>query len=109
MGLSYLFQKTLGLQYNEALNFLAALTGVYLVMGGYFAVAVSDFIRGIVEFLCVSTMVLLLVGMKGGLFASFTALHNPKYMPALYAPPPPPLRSAPNNLGELLARNGLGP
>jgi len=26
------------------------LTAVYLVMGGYFAVAVSDFIRGIVEF-----------------------------------------------------------
>ncbi|HOF89899.1 MAG TPA: sodium:solute symporter, partial [Armatimonadota bacterium] len=50
MGLSYLFQVTVGLQYNEALIFLAVLTGVYLVMGGYFAVAISDFIRGIVEF-----------------------------------------------------------
>src|SRR5208282_5591866 len=89
MGLSYLFQKTLGLQYNEALIFLAALTGVYLVMGGYFAVAVSDFIRGIVEFFGVLTMVLLLVSMKGGLFASFTALLDPKYMPGLHAPPPP--------------------
>ena len=88
MGLSYLFQKTLGLQYNEALFFLAALTGVYLVMGGYFAVAVSDFIRGIVEFLGVLTMVLLLVAMKGGLGASFTALLDPKYMPGLHAPPP---------------------
>ena len=89
MGLSYLFQKTLGLQYNEALIFLAALTGVYLIMGGYLAVAVSDFIRGIVEFLGVITMVLLLVGMKGGFGATFTALLNPKYMPALHAPPPP--------------------
>jgi SSS family transporter len=89
MGLSYLFQKTLGLQYNEALFFLAALTGVYLVMGGYFAVAVSDFIRGIVEFFGVLTMVLLLVSMKGGLFASFTALMDPQYMPGLHAPPPP--------------------
>jgi len=89
MGLSYLFQKTLGLQYNEALVFLAALTGVYLVMGGYFAVAVSDFIRGIVEFFGVLTMVLLLVSMKGGLFASFTALMDPQYMPGLHAPPPP--------------------
>jgi len=88
MGLSYLFQKTLGLQYNEALFFLAALTGVYLVMGGYFAVAVSDFIRGIVEFLGVVTMVLLLAGMKGGLGASFTALLDPRCMPALHAPPP---------------------
>jgi SSS family transporter len=88
MGLSYLFQKTLGLQYNQALIFLAALTGVYLVMGGYFAVAISDFIRGIVEFLGVAVMVFLLVGMKGGLGASFTALLDPKYMPALHAPPP---------------------
>jgi SSS family transporter len=89
MGLSYLFQRTLGLQYNEALIFLAALTGVYLVMGGYFAVAVSDFIRGIIEFFGVLTMVLLLVSMKGGLFASFTALMDPQYMPGLHAPPPP--------------------
>jgi len=89
MGLSYLFQKTLGLQYNQALVFLAGLTGVYLVMGGYFAVAVSDFIRGIVEFLGVAIMVLLLAGMKGGLGASFTALLDPKHMPALSAPPPP--------------------
>jgi Na+/proline symporter len=98
MGLSYLFQRTLGLQYNEALVFLAALTGVYLVMGGYFAVAVSDFIRGIVEFFGVLTMVLLLVSMKGGLFASFTALQNPKYMPALHAPPPSPRTPVPTNL-----------
>jgi len=88
MGLSYLFQRTLGLQYNQALIFLAALTGVYLVMGGYFAVAVSDFIRGIVEFLGVVTLVLLLTAMKGGLGATFGALLNPKYMPALSAPPP---------------------
>jgi SSS family transporter len=89
MGLSYLFQKTLGLQYNQALIFLALLTAVYLVMGGYFAVAVSDFIRGIVEFLGVTTMVLLLAGMKGGLGSSFSALLDPKHMPALHAPPPP--------------------
>jgi SSS family transporter len=89
MGLSYLFQRTLGLQYNQALVFLAVLTGVYLIMGGYFAVALSDFIRGIVEFFGVITMVLLLVGMKGGLVASFTALLDPKYAPALHASPPP--------------------
>jgi len=83
MGLSYLFQKTLGLQYNQALIFLAALTGVYLVMGGYFAVAVSDFIRGIVEFFGVLLMVALLAGMKGGIGATFGALLNPKYAPGL--------------------------
>jgi Na+/proline symporter len=34
MGLSYLFEKTMGLEYGQALIFLAVLTGVYLVMGG---------------------------------------------------------------------------
>jgi solute:Na+ symporter, SSS family len=90
MGLSYLFQRTLGLQYNEALIFLAVLTGVYLVMGGYFAVAISDFIRGIVEFAGVVVMVLLLAGMKGGLIASFTQLLDPKHMPALHPAAPAP-------------------
>jgi SSS family transporter len=73
MGLSYLFQKALGLRYDEALFFLAALTGVYLVMGGYLAVAVSDFIRGILEFAGVMLMVYLLAQWKGG-FAETTSL-----------------------------------
>lgn len=86
MGLSYLFQKGLGLQYNEALIGLAVLTGVYLIMGGYFAVAVSDFIRGIVEFAGVSVMVVMLVRMKGGFAHTFEELLSHKYMPALYPP-----------------------
>src|SRR5512135_1387207 len=60
MGLSYLFEMTLHISYESALYFLTALTAVYLVMGGYFAVAVSDFIRGIVEFAGVMLMVYLL-------------------------------------------------
>lgn len=60
MGLSYLFEMTLRIRYETALLLLTAVTGVYLVMGGYFAVAVSDFIRGIVEFAGVMLMVWLL-------------------------------------------------
>jgi SSS family transporter len=60
MGLSYLFEMTLRIRYETALLLLAGITGVYLVMGGYLAVAVSDFIRGIVEFAGVMTMVWLL-------------------------------------------------
>jgi SSS family transporter len=74
MGLSYLFEMTLGLQYNEALIFLALLTGVYLVMGGYLAVAISDFIRGVIEFVGVLAMVLLLASWKGGFISTATSL-----------------------------------
>ncbi len=93
MGLSYLFQRALGLEYSSALIFLAVLTGVYLVMGGYLAVAVSDFIRGILEFVSVLLMVVLLANMKGGFLESFSQLLDPKYMPALH--PPAPLPGAP--------------
>ncbi len=81
MGLSYLFQMALGLQYNEALFLLAAITGVYLVMGGYLAVAISDFIRGIVEFAAVMVMVYILASWKGGFLETAAALAgNPEVM-----------------------------
>jgi SSS family transporter len=84
MGLSFLFQKSIGLNYNEALIFLAVLTGVYLVMGGYFAVAVSDFIRGIVEFGGVLLLVFLLAQKwGGGLVAAAQTLSSDT---AQYAP-----------------------
>jgi len=81
MGLSYLFEKALGFQYNEALFFLAGLTGIYLVMGGYLAVAISDFIRGIVEFAGVMIMVFLLAEWKGGFVTTASELMgNTKVM-----------------------------
>ncbi len=86
MGLSYLFEMTLGIRYEYALYFLTALTALYLVMGGYFAVAVSDFIRGIVEFAGVMIMVWLLAQKVGGFHhATATLLADPAAAPALTA------------------------
>lgn len=86
MGLSYLFEKTMGLEYGQALIFLAVLTGVYLVMGGYLAVVVSDFVRGLVELAGVLLMVYLLIDMKGGLVQTFQQLMSPVNMPDLFTP-----------------------
>jgi SSS family solute:Na+ symporter len=85
MGLSYLFEMTLQIRYEYALYFLTALTGVYLVMGGYFAVAISDFIRGIVEFAGVMIMVWLLAHLPGigGFGAATNALLSD---PAVMSP-----------------------
>ena len=83
MGLSYLFEMTLQIDYEHALYFLTGLTAVYLVMGGYFAVAISDFIRGIVEFAGVMLMVWLLAhrdGIGGFGAATSTLLADPKTM-----------------------------
>ncbi len=88
MGLSYLFEMTLSISYNSALYLLTALTAVYLVMGGYFAVAISDFIRGIIEFAGVMVMVYLLANRPGiGGFAQAThrLLADPAAAPGLVA------------------------
>jgi solute:Na+ symporter, SSS family len=88
MGLSYLFEMTLHIRYETALWFLTALTAVYLSMGGYFAVAISDFIRGILEFGGVMLMVYLLAHRPeiGG-FAEATSklLADPTAAPGLHA------------------------
>jgi SSS family transporter len=86
MGLSYLFEMTLHISYESALYFLTALTAIYIVMGGYFAVAISDFIRGIVEFAGVMIMVYLLAHRPetgGFIHATSQLLNDPAAAPAL--------------------------
>jgi len=48
MGLTYLFEEIFQIPFNYALFFIAALTGLYLVLGGYRAVALTDFFQGII-------------------------------------------------------------
>jgi len=48
MGLSYLFDAVLGIPYRYALLLMAVLTGVYLLMGGYLAVSLTDAVQGMI-------------------------------------------------------------
>lgn len=86
-GLSYLFEKTLNVPYEYALGFLAALTGVYLIMGGYFALTITDLIRGIVELFGVVIMVIFLASQVGGFGTATHELLKPENAPALQATP----------------------
>lgn len=47
-GLGFLFENVLKIDYQMSLIVMILLTGVYLVLGGYFAVALSDFIQGLI-------------------------------------------------------------
>ena len=87
MGLGFLFEKILHLEYTSALVFVAVLTGVYLAMGGYFAIAISDFIRGIVELFGVILMVLFLTAKRGGFVVATHAMLQPGNAPALIDKP----------------------
>ncbi len=56
-GLAYLFEEVFEIDYTVALWAMAILTGVYLVLGGYFAVARNDLIQGLVMVVGVVLMV----------------------------------------------------
>lgn len=89
-GLSLLFEKNLGVPYGLAVGFLALLTAVYLVMGGYLALALTDFLRGIIELVGVVVMVLFLVHVGGGFCATVGKLSVSEASPAFGAPGPFP-------------------
>ncbi len=61
MGLSYFFEAVFNIPYMYALIIMAALTAVYLLLGGYHAVAMSDFVQGMVMILGVLFMLYYLI------------------------------------------------
>lgn len=47
-GLGYIFESSFGIPFELAILLMAALTGFYLILGGYMATAINDFIQGII-------------------------------------------------------------
>lgn len=65
-GLGHLFESTFGISYDFALIVLVGITGLYLVLGGYFAVTLTDFIQGFIMLIGAVAMVVLLITKAGG-------------------------------------------
>ncbi len=66
-GLGHLFEASFDISYDVALLVMILLTGVYLVLGGYFAITLTDFIQGIIMLIGSLAMVAVLVGKGGGI------------------------------------------
>jgi len=47
-GLGYMFESAFGLPMNTIILIMTALTGLYLILGGYVATALNDLIQGII-------------------------------------------------------------
>jgi SSS family solute:Na+ symporter len=65
-GLGHLFEANFHISYDVALLIMILITGVYLVLGGYFAITLTDFIQGLIMLVGASAMVAVLVGKAGG-------------------------------------------
>jgi solute:Na+ symporter, SSS family len=65
-GLGHLFEANFHISYDLALLIMIGITGVYLVLGGYFAVTITDFIQGLIMLLGCFALVAVMVGKGGG-------------------------------------------
>ena len=68
-GLSYLFEANFHIPYDYALLSMVAITGLYLILGGYFAVTLTDFVQGIIMIFGAIVMVVILSNRAGEIAA----------------------------------------
>lgn len=87
-GLGHLFESTFGISYDFALVVLVGITGIYLILGGYFAVTMTDFIQGFVMLAGAAAMVAVLLAKAGGPVEAITAISSryAEHIPAANRP-----------------------
>jgi len=75
-GLSRLFQMAFGIPYEYCVIAMAVLTGVYVVLGGYMATAINDFIQGIIMLFGIVAVIAAVLRVNGGLQATIALLSQ---------------------------------
>ena len=73
-GLSRLFGMAFDIPYEVCVIAMAALTGVYVVLGGYMATAINDFIQGIIMLGGIVAVVVAVLNGQGGFYEAITKL-----------------------------------
>lgn len=74
-GLSRLFSMAFnGIDYSVCVIVMAVLTGVYVLVGGYMAAAVNDFIQGLIMLIGIVAVILAVLNDNGGLNAAVEKL-----------------------------------
>lgn len=71
MGISKLFEMGFGIPYEYCAMIMAVLTAVYVILGGYKATAINDFIQGIIMLFGICTVIAVVLNNQGGLIEAF--------------------------------------
>lgn len=66
-GLSRLFGMAFSIPYEVCVIAMAVLTAIYVIVGGYMATAINDFIQGIIMIAGISAVVIAVLKSQGGL------------------------------------------
>lgn len=80
-GLSGLFNSAFNVPYWLVVVIMAALTGVYVIFGGYMATAVNDFIQGIIMLVGIVVVIAAVLNANGG---AGVAIHHLSQVPSTY-------------------------
>lgn len=67
-GLSRLFGMAFDIPYEVCVLVMAALTGAYVILGGYMATAINDFIQGIVMLFGIAAVIIAVLNGQGGFY-----------------------------------------
>lgn len=73
-GLSRLFGMAFDIPYSVCVIVMAALTGVYVVLGGYMATAINDFIQGIIMLFGIVAVIAAVLNGQGGFYEAVMKL-----------------------------------
>ena len=73
-GLSRLFGMAFDIPYAVCVIAMAALTCVYVVLGGYMATAINDFIQGIIMILGIIAVIVAVLNGQGGFYEAVKSL-----------------------------------
>ena len=75
-GLSRLFEMAFGIPYIYCVVAMALLTGIYVVIGGYMATAINDFIQGIIMLVGIIAVISAVMSINGGLNETIALLSQ---------------------------------
>ena len=74
-GLSRLFSMAFpGIDYSVCVIVMAVLTAIYVIVGGYMATAINDFIQGIIMLIGIVAVIIAVLKVNGGLTGSMMEL-----------------------------------
>ena len=69
-GISTLFEMGFGIPYEYCVVIMAILTAVYVILGGYKATAMNDFIQGIIMLFGIVAIIVAVLNVQGGFTAA---------------------------------------
>jgi SSS family solute:Na+ symporter len=78
-GLSRLFEMAFHIPYAVCVIVMAVFTGIYVILGGYMATAINDFIQGIIMLIGIVAIVWAILDGQGGFIA---AVHSLSQIPS---------------------------